>query len=158
ALIVRIALVGPVQGKIRGEEEDAEFCKAEIVQRGESGAEVRAAVHRTATAIDDQLGGAGQRGGPRLEFLQAHFIPRHAMILRALDVAGSVKAVEAHKDNRKSGFRVVEFFQQVRRLNGLQGGPRVSRGAQRSVRDQQQSRGEREEDDEGSYSFEIARD
>src|SRR5208337_2861715 len=103
ALVVGVALVSPVHGEIRGQDEDAKFGEAEIAKPGESGAEVGAAVHRTAAAIDDQLGGARQRGGPSLEFLQARFISRHAVVLRALDVAGSVKAIKAHEDNCRSG-------------------------------------------------------
>src|SRR5208283_652166 len=144
APIVGISLGSPVHGEIRGQEEDAKFGEAEIAKRGESRTEVGAAVHRTAAAIDDQLGGAGQRGGPSLEFQQARFISRHAVVLRALDVPGSVEAIEAHEDNCGSGFGVAEFLQQIRRLDGLRGSPWVRGGAQRNVRDHEQSRGDRQ--------------
>ncbi len=133
APIIGISLIGPIRGKIRGQNENAEFREAKFVKRRESGAEVGATFHRAATTIDNEIRGTWKRGGPGLKFLEAGFISRSAVVLRALDVARSVKALEAHKQNSGCDFGIIEFLEQIRRLNSLRYVPGVRSGAQRNL-------------------------
>jgi hypothetical protein len=110
AFVVGEAFVGPVGFETGGKDEDMKLGEAEIVERGEGRTDIGAMIERAATAIDDEIGGAGEGGGPRLDLREAVSAAARAVVLGAFDVAGGVEALKTDEEDEGGGFRIRKFL------------------------------------------------
>lgn len=123
---IRKVLVGPVDFEAGGEDEKTQLLEAHVAENGKSRADVGAVVHGAAAAVDDEIGGAGERGGPGFDLTEAISGAALAVELRAFDVTRGEQTLETDKQNGGRGLGVGEFSGQSGGLDGLRVGPRVS--------------------------------
>src|SRR5664279_3713703 len=112
-------------------------------------------VHRAAAAINDEVRGARQTGGPSLQIRKSIDAAATAVELGPFDMPSGVQALEANKHYGGCRLCIGKFLYKFVRLNGLRSSPGIGRtlGAARRENEHCESEERERGENESAQNF-----